>query len=95
MIDARRYTSGSIAIANLSASVDSLELRRVEGASFEELVALSTLLFVRGDLLGRIADYDRARSVRAQAALLGLSSVVAVGVGGFCLSDAWFILRWL
>jgi hypothetical protein len=67
--------------ANLSASIDSLELRRVEGASFEGLVALSTLLFVRGDLLGRIADYDRARSVRAQAALLGLSSTVAV-VGG-------------
>ena len=63
MIDARRYTSGRIAVANLSASIDSLELRRVEGATFEDLVALSKLLFLRGDLLGRIADHDRAELV--------------------------------
>ena len=67
MIDARRYTSGRIAVANLSASIDSLELRRVEGATFEDLVALSKLLFVRGDLLGRIADHDRAESVANEA----------------------------
>ena len=45
MIDAGRYTSGRIAVANLSASIDRLELRRVEGATFEDLVALSKLLF--------------------------------------------------
>ncbi len=30
---------------------------------FEDLLALSKLLFVRGDLLGRIADHDRAEPV--------------------------------
>ena len=54
IIDPRHYTSGRIALANLSASIDSLELRRVEGATFEDLVALSKLLFLRGDVLGRI-----------------------------------------
>jgi tetratricopeptide (TPR) repeat protein len=70
MIDARRYTSGRIAVANLAALIDSLELRRVEGATFENLVALSKLLFVRGDLLGRIADHDRAELVANDAIAL-------------------------
>ncbi|HEY6665811.1 MAG TPA: hypothetical protein VI036_11875 [Propionibacteriaceae bacterium] len=65
MIDPGRYTSGQIAIANLSASIGSLERRPVEGAS---LLALSNLLFVRGDLLGRIADHDRAERVATEAA---------------------------
>ena len=60
MIDPGRYTSGRIAVANLSASIDSLELRRVEHATFEDLVALSKFLFLRGDLLGRTVDHDRA-----------------------------------
>jgi tetratricopeptide (TPR) repeat protein len=60
MIDPGRYTSGRIAVANLSASIDSLELRRVEHATFEDLTALSKFLFLRGDLLGRIVDHDRA-----------------------------------
>ena len=34
-----------------------------EGATFDDLVALSKLLFVRGDVLGRIADHDRAESI--------------------------------
>jgi tetratricopeptide (TPR) repeat protein len=59
MIDPGRYTSGRIAVANLSASIDSLELRRVEHATFEDLTALSKFLFLRGDLLGRIVDHDR------------------------------------
>jgi tetratricopeptide (TPR) repeat protein len=67
MINARRYTSGRIAVANLSASIDSLELRRVEHASFETLDALSKLLFIRGDLLGRIVDHDRAEFVANEA----------------------------
>ena len=67
MIAAGRYTSGRIAIANLSSSIESLELRRVEGATFEDLVALSNLLFLRGDLLGRIADHDRAERVANEA----------------------------
>jgi tetratricopeptide (TPR) repeat protein len=67
MIEPGRYTSGRIAVANLSASIESLELRRRESARFDELVALSKLLFVRGDLLGRIADHDRAERVTDEA----------------------------
>ncbi len=71
MIRDRRYTSGRIAVANLSTLIDSLELRRVEGATFEELLALSKLLFVRGDLLGRIADHDLAELIATEAIALG------------------------
>jgi tetratricopeptide (TPR) repeat protein len=67
IVDPKRYTSGRIALANLSASIDTLELRR-EGATFEDLVALSKLLFLRGDVLGRIIDHDRAERV-ARAAI--------------------------
>jgi tetratricopeptide (TPR) repeat protein len=67
MIGPRNYTSGRIAVANLSASIDSLELRRAEDATFEDLLALSKLLFLRGDVLGRIADYDRAERAAIEA----------------------------
>ena len=67
MIDRGRYTSGRIAVANLSASVEALELRRLECPTFEDLVGLSKLLFVRGDLLGRIVDHDRAELVASEA----------------------------
>ena len=59
MIDSGRYTSGRIALANLSSAIDTLELRRDQHPTFGDLVSLSRLLFVRGDLLGRIADHDR------------------------------------
>jgi tetratricopeptide (TPR) repeat protein len=62
MIEPRRYTSGRIALANLSASIEALELRRIEHRSFDDLVALSKLLFLRGDILGRIADHDRGEA---------------------------------
>lgn len=67
MIDARRYTSGWIAVANLSTMIDSLGLRRVERGTFENFISLSKLLFLRGDLLGRIADHDRAQVVAKKA----------------------------
>jgi tetratricopeptide (TPR) repeat protein len=67
MIDPGRYTSGAIAIVNLTASIDSLELRRAEGATFENLVALSKLLFVRGDVLGRISDHNQAEFIATEA----------------------------
>jgi tetratricopeptide (TPR) repeat protein len=67
MIDPRRYTSWRIAVANLSAGIDGLEARRAELPSFDDLVALSKLLFLRGDLLGRIADHDRAELVANEA----------------------------
>ena len=78
MIVIGHYTSGRIAVANLSASIDSLERRRVEQASFENLVALSELLFVRGDLLGRIADHDRAELVATEAAALSPDTASAL-----------------
>ena len=67
MIESGRYTSGRIAVANLSASIDSLECRRTASATFEELLTLAQLLFLRGDLLGRIADHDRAELVATEA----------------------------
>jgi tetratricopeptide (TPR) repeat protein len=66
MIPAGRYTSGRIAVANLSASIDSLELRRAEGGNADGLLVLSKLLFLRGDILGRIADHDRAELIASE-----------------------------
>ena len=70
MIPVRRYTSGRIAVANLSTLIDSFELRRIEDAAFENLLALSKLLFLRGDMLGRIVDHDRAERVANEAIAL-------------------------
>lgn len=70
MICTKRYTSGRIAIANLSTVIDSLELRRFERTTFENLAALSKYLFLRGDLLGRIRDYYRAEIVTTEAIAL-------------------------
>lgn len=67
MISDRRYTSGRIAVANLSTLIDSLAHRHVKRGSFENLLALSKLLFLRGDLLGRIVDHDRAQLVAKKA----------------------------
>ncbi len=67
-IDTARYTSGRIALANLSASIEGLERRRVEHVRVEDLAGLSELLFLRGDLLGRISDHDRAEAVAVKAA---------------------------
>jgi hypothetical protein len=82
MIGAKRFTSGRIALSNLSASIDSLELRRVENVSFEDLVALSKLLFLRGDLLGRIADHDQAEVVANAAVALSPETPSALHSGG-------------
>jgi tetratricopeptide (TPR) repeat protein len=70
MIDTKRYTSGRIALANLSTSIESLERYRVERATFDNLMALSKFLFLRGDLLGRIVDHDRAELVANEAIAL-------------------------
>ena len=67
MIESGRYTSGRIAVANLSASIEGLDRRRAAAATFEELLTLSKLLFLRGDLLGRIADHDRAEEAATEA----------------------------
>ena len=80
MIDPGRHTSGTIAVANLSASIDSLELRRTEGATFENLTLLSQLLFLRGDLLGRMADHDRAELIANEAIPLSPNAASALYV---------------
>jgi len=67
MFEVPRYTSGGIAVANLSAAIDGLEHRRLLGATFEGQLELSRLLFLRGDLLGRIADHDRAEVAALEA----------------------------
>lgn len=66
IIDAKRYTSGRIALANLSASIESLQVLRSNGASVADLLTLSNLLFLHGDLLGRISAHDRAELVATE-----------------------------
>jgi tetratricopeptide (TPR) repeat protein len=81
MIDIGRYTSGRIAVANLSASIDSLERRRLQGAGFDDLVALSNLIFLRGDSLGRIADHDWGERIAIEAIALEPGSARALYMG--------------
>ena len=78
MVDCGRYTSGRIAVANLSASIDGLERDRLQCATFETLLALSKLLFLRGDLLGRIVDHDRAETIATEAIDLSPGSAGAL-----------------
>jgi tetratricopeptide (TPR) repeat protein len=67
MINNKRYTSGHIAMANLSASIDGLMCLRGNKASFANLSTLSNLLFLRGDLLGRITDHDLGEVIAQEA----------------------------
>lgn len=78
MIDTKRYTSGRIALANLSTSIESLERYRVERATFENLMSLSKFLFLRGDLLGRIVDHDRAELMSNDAIALSPDTASAL-----------------
>ena len=80
IVDAGRYTSGRIAVANLSSTIDGLELRRINDATFEHLVGLSKLLFVRGDVLGRIVDHDEAECVAHHALAVSPDTVSALYV---------------
>lgn len=80
MIPPGRYTSGRIAVANLSTSIGTLELRRAEGAKGDHLLALSKLLFLRGDVLGRIADHDRAELIANQAIAMSPATARALYV---------------
>ncbi|WP_235777134.1 hypothetical protein [Rhizobium mesoamericanum] len=80
MTEPRRYTSGRIAVANLSASIGSLEREHSSGAGPERLLSLSKLLFLRGDLLGRITDHDRAEAIANEAIALAPGSARALHV---------------
>jgi len=79
-IDFRRYTSGRIAVSNLSSAIDSLERDRSGGVNPENLLSLSRLLFLRGDLLGRISDHDRAEAIANEAIALAPGSARALHV---------------
>lgn len=70
MLEVTGYTSGRIAIANLDAVIASLERRCLDGGSIEERVELSRLFFLRGDILGRISDHDRAETAALEAIAL-------------------------
>jgi tetratricopeptide (TPR) repeat protein len=82
IVDRRRYTSGRIAVANLSAVIDSLEVGRVKRPTFEALVALSDLLFLRGDLFGCIVDHDRAELVANEAVVSSPSTADTLYIRG-------------
>jgi tetratricopeptide (TPR) repeat protein len=64
MIADRPLTSGSIALLNLDAQIDAIELEaRYASPAVEVLAGLVELLALRGQILGRIADYDRAEEI--------------------------------
>lgn len=76
MIDPKRYTSGRIALANLSASIERLQLWCNESATCEGLQTLSRLLFLRGDLLGRITDHDQGELAALEAITLANETAI-------------------
>src|ERR1700726_3982341 len=54
-------TAGLIALINLESQIDSLEAEaRLGVASVESQVALTELITLRGLILGRISDFERA-----------------------------------
>jgi tetratricopeptide (TPR) repeat protein len=65
-----RTTDGTIAVSNLEAHIDGLELSAGRGElatpAWSELIDLITL---RAQILGRIADYERASALAEQRAL--------------------------
>ena len=78
-----RTTNGTIAFANLAAQIDGLELHAVQGwltsRSWAELV---DLLIMRADVLGRIADYERAFCVSRAAPARSLRRRPLISVAG-------------
>ncbi len=67
MIVERPLTDGSIALRNLSAQIESLELEvRLGRAKVETRADLVELIMLRGLIIGRIADYVRAEEIAEQ-----------------------------
>ena len=66
-----RTTDGTIALSNLEAHIDGLELSagrgELDSPAWSELIDLITL---RAQILGRIADYERASALAEQRALV-------------------------
>ncbi len=67
MIDERPLTDGKIALLNLEAQIDALEPEvRLGSANVETRAGLAELISLRGLIVGRIADYDRANEIAEQ-----------------------------
>ena len=67
MIVERPLTDGSIALRNLSAQIDALEPEvRIGRATIETRAGLVELIMLRGLIVGRIADYERADEIADQ-----------------------------
>ena len=67
MINERPLTDGTIALLNLEAQIDALDPEVRHGrASVETRAGLTELISLRGLILGRIADYDKAEEIAEQ-----------------------------
>src|ERR1700734_2004648 len=67
MIDERPLTDGTIALLNLDAQINALEPEvRLGPPSVETRAGLAELISLRGLIVGRIADYDRANEIAEQ-----------------------------
>jgi tetratricopeptide (TPR) repeat protein len=67
MIDERPLTDGTIALLNLEAQIDALDPEvRLGSANVETRAGLAELIALRGLIIARIADYDRANEIAEQ-----------------------------
>ena len=67
MIAERPFTHGAIALLNLGAQIEALEPQvRLGRSSIETRVGVIELISLRGLILGRIADYERAEELADQ-----------------------------
>jgi len=67
MIAERPLTHGAIAVLNLSAQIDALEPQvRLGRATVKDRAGLAELISLRGLILGRIADHERASEIAEQ-----------------------------
>ena len=67
MMAERPFTDGTIALLNLGAQIDALEpLVRLDRATVEVRVVFVELILLRGLIVGRIADYERAEEIADQ-----------------------------
>src|SRR5579863_6472965 len=67
MISERPLTDGTIALLNLEAQIDALDPEvRLGSANVETRAGLAELIALRGLIIARIADYDRANEIAEQ-----------------------------
>ena len=67
MMDERPLTDGTIALLNLDAQIDAFDMEVRHGhASVETRAGLAELISLRGLIVGRIADYERAEEIAEQ-----------------------------